>query len=186
MAKCIRCGSSFLTRRRIKLKDAEICGNCFKELGFDKSDLLTAAVYPYDSIKDGKQAYYLNKRKKASKDEITGSVSVSMAHNGEQRDLVCTEEERMVFDELVQICSGQDLPEQLRLVRVSDNYVTARIGDYDLARFKYTNRAKWISFPLVPPGSEKHRFEDVQDIQDMTALVLKSLEAVRVQLRYSN
>lgn len=179
MSKCIRCGGSFVTRRKIQLKDAEICGKCFKELGFDKSDLLTASIYPYAEIKDGKQSYYLNKRKKAAKDEIIGSVSVSMSSYGEERDLICTEEEREIFEELEIICADVNPPHPLQLVRVSDNYVSAKIGDWDLARFKYTNRAKWLSLPIVEASSQKHQIEAPGDVADYSDQIRESVEHIK-------
>lgn len=57
MKNCIRCGKSFFGRRRIRLKDSEICGKCFRELGFDKSYDRLSDIYAYDDIKDGIDAY---------------------------------------------------------------------------------------------------------------------------------
>ena len=179
MSKCIRCGSSFLTRRKVQLKDAEICGKCFKELGFGKSDLLIAAIYPYEAIKDGKTAYYANKRKKALRDEAVASATITITGAGRERDLVCTEEERMVFEELELICADLELPEPLRLVRVSDNYVSAKIGDWDLARFKYTNRAKWIVLPIVESGAQKHPIESPGDVASFADQLKASVEHIK-------
>jgi len=179
MSKCIRCGSSFLTRRKVKLKDAEICGKCFKELGFGKSDLLIAAIYPYVAIKDGKTAYYANKRKKALRDEAVASATITITGAGRERDLVCTEEERMIFEELELICADLELPDPLRLVRVSDNYVSAKIGDWDLARFKYTNRAKWIVLPIVESGAQKHPIESPGDVASFADQLKASVEHIK-------
>lgn len=179
MSKCIRCGSSFLTRRKVQLKDAEICGKCFKQLGFDKSDLLTAAIYPYEAIKDGKAAYYANKRKKALRDEAVASAKVTITGSGRERDLVCTEEERMIFEELELICADLELPEPLRLVRVSDAYVSAKIGDWDLARIKYTPRAKWIVLPVLEAGAVKHPIEAPEDVNSFSDLIFESVEHIK-------
>lgn len=179
MSKCIRCGSSFLTRRKVQLKDAEICGKCFKELGFDKSDLLTASIYPYGAIKDGKTAYYANKRKKALRDEALASATVTVTGAGRERDLVCTEEERMIFEELELICADLELPEPLRLVRVSDAYVSAKIGDWDLARIKYTPRAKWIVLPVLEAGAVKHPIEAPEDVNSFSDRIIESVEHIK-------
>ena len=57
MAKCVRCGKSFLGRLKIKLKDAEICGKCYDELGFDpKTGINIGSLYKWDDIKDGYDA----------------------------------------------------------------------------------------------------------------------------------
>lgn len=45
---------------------------------------------------------------------------------------------------------------QLLLVRKSDSYVMAAVGEWDLARFKCTERAKWIMFPTVL-SKQKHK-----------------------------
>lgn len=179
MSKCIRCGSSFLTRRKIQLQDAEICGKCFKQLGFDKSDLLTAAIYQYGAIKDGKTAYYANKRKKALRDEAMASATVTITGAGRERELVCTEEERMVFEELELICADLELPEPLRLVRVSDAYVSAKVGDWDLARIKYTTRAKWIVLPVLEAGAVKHPIEAPEDVNSFSDRIIESVEHIK-------
>ena len=59
MSKCIRCGCSFWTHGKIKLKDSLICFKCFDELGFDhKLELASARnSYTYDEIKNGREAY---------------------------------------------------------------------------------------------------------------------------------
>lgn len=66
MAKCVKCGGSFLTRGRVKLMDADICFKCFDSLGFDhKTELAVArTMYRWDDIKDGRSAYWRNKKRK--------------------------------------------------------------------------------------------------------------------------
>ncbi len=93
---------------------------------------------------------------------------------GQQRDLICTEEEREIFEKIKEM-SGAGLD----LVRRSDNYVTASLGEWDLARIKYTNRAKWIQFPIFDRGSAKHIIEDVNDVSAFTDLITESVEHIR-------
>lgn len=93
---------------------------------------------------------------------------------GQQRDLICTEEEREIFEKIKEM-SGADLD----LVRRSDNYVTASLGEWDLARIKYTNRAKWIQFPIFDRGSVKHKIESVNDVSSFTDLITQSVEHIR-------
>lgn len=93
---------------------------------------------------------------------------------GQQRDLICTEEEREIFEKIKEM-SGAGLD----LVRRSDNYVTASLGEWDLARIKYTNRAKWIQFPIFDRGSAKHKIEDVNDVSAFTDLITESVEHIR-------
>lgn len=98
---------------------------------------------------------------------------------GQERDLICTEEERAVFAQIEQICGGLQLPAPLRLVRVSDNYVSAKVGDWDLARIKYTNRAKWIMLPVVEAGQKKHPIESPEDVSQFAQTIADSVEHIK-------
>lgn len=101
------------------------------------------------------------------------TIRVSMGNYGEERDLVCTEEERIIFRIICRICeeNGLDIS-PLKLIRRSDNYVSvvmdsgSDFGAMDLARIKYTNRAKWIKlcpdFKNAPIDSP----EDVLRMED--------------------
>ena len=72
---------------------------------------------------------------------------------------------------------------QLRLVRKSDSYVTAAVGEWDLARFKYTDRAKWIMFPTVEAKAQKHYIEDPEEVYDFADLLADSIAHI---VKYSN
>jgi len=162
-------------RKRIQLKDADICGKCFKELGFEKRDLLTASVYEYEKIKDGKTAYYANSIKERIRDSIPDMVSVKVTGAGAERDLVCTEEERAMFDWISEHFPDDDL----RLVRVSENYVTVKRGEWDIVRMKFTNRAKWLMFPTYEIKQIKHRIERTAEIEDFEAIIQESIETAK-------
>lgn len=94
-----------------------------------------------------------------------------ISNYGQERDLVCTEPEREIFDIICKICG----PEHLRLIRRSDNYVSAVMpsskdyGDMDLARIKFTDRAKWIQFA---PDFDKVKLSAPEDVADMADAVL--------------
>ena len=179
MSKCIRCGGGFLTRRRIKLKDSEICGKCFNELGFDKSYYLISDQYSYEDIKDGLDAYYVRQRKEKIKEAALSSVSVRI-NGAQERDLVCTEEEREIFDEICSFFDDNDLDrEQLRLVRVSDNYLTMKLGEWDLVCYKYTPRAKWLSFPTIEKRSERHEITSPDEALNFADLLTDSIEHIK-------
>ena len=68
-------------------------------------------------------------------------MDIRFANYGQERDVNATDEELKIFEALKE-ATGRDL----RLVRKSDSYVTAALGEWDLARFKFTQRAKWVSF----------------------------------------
>ena len=149
MAKCIHCGKSTLAHGHVKLADAVICGKCFRALGFDNHDVLTSSSYKYDEIKNGRDAYYklrIAKRIMANKDSY-----LEVQNHGQIRDLKCTDEEQQIYDRIIEVLSdaGVDIS-PMELVRKSDDYVSACMkssgdyGDMDIARFKYTDRAKWI------------------------------------------
>lgn len=181
MAKCVRCGGSFLTRFKIKLKDEYICRNCALELGFPKDFYLRSTLYSWDDIKDGRDAYLLKQEKKKIKQEaILNAVnSVKMAHYGEERDLICTEQEREIFDIIKDMLRGLGYDDSLlRLVRVSDSYVTAKIEPWDVARIKYTPRAKWVLFPSVDCADQKNRISSPEEVRAFSEQVQKTIDII--------
>ena len=93
------------------------------------------------------------------------------SHYGEERERIATEGELAIFDKLLQM-SGREM----ELVRKSDNYVTAVIGVYDVARFKYSPRAKWIQFPLVQAKAPKNYFTTPEDVAAFDELLKMSLD----------
>lgn len=181
MAKCVRCGGSFLTRFKIKLKDEYICRNCALELGFPKDFYLRSTLYSWDDIKDGRDAYLLKQEKKKIKQEaILNAVnSVKMAHYGEERDLICTEQEREIFDIIKDMLRGLGYDDSLlRLVRVSDSYVTAKIEPWDVARIKYTPRAKWVLFPSIDCADQKNRISSPEEVRAFSEQVQKTIDII--------
>lgn len=96
-----------------------------------------------------------------------------LANYGQKRDVRATDEELEIFGIIHSITGREDL----ELVRRSDNYVTAAIGDWDVARFKFTPRAKWIRF-THEVKSPKHPIEAPADVEEMSDMVMASLEHV--------
>lgn len=103
---------------------------------------------------------------------------VSLGNYGQERDLVCTEEERIIFRIISRICEENNLDvTPLRLTRTSDNYVTAVMdsgsdyGAMDLARIKYTNRAKWI---MLAPDFKKTQISRPEDVLKMAEDVVNA------------
>lgn len=175
MSKCAICEKSTALRGTVKIADAVICGKCFKDLGFSKNDLLTASLYHLNDIKDGRDAYYRKAIDRHAAAYDAENASVSVANYGQERDLVCTEEEREIFDLIV-----DEFPEDgLRLVRVSDNYVSVKRGDWDIVRMKFTNRAKWLMFPSIESGTNKFPIDEPSEIEDFFASVSDSIETAK-------
>lgn len=102
------------------------------------------------------------------------SNDLNFANYGQERERIATESELEIFDLLRSMAGREDLD----LVRKSDSYVSAVIGDWDVARFKYTPRAKWILFPAIEVGSTKHRIEATSDVSQFVDLLRKSLEHI--------
>ena len=98
-------------------------------------------------------------------------MNIKIANYGQERERIATESEIEIF-EIVKSLTGS---EQLELVRKSDDYVTAVLGEWDLARFKYTPRAKWIVFPVLEAGSKKHRIEAPGDVASYAEILTDSI-----------
>jgi hypothetical protein len=98
-------------------------------------------------------------------------MSIQFANYGQERERIATESELEIF-EILKTMSGSD---KLKLVRKSDNYVTAIYRGWDLARFKYTPRAKWISFPTLEAKAPKHRIEDPSNVTSFVDLLADSI-----------
>lgn len=118
--------------------------------------------------------------KEIFKDKIGDETfRVSLGNYGQERDLVCTEEERIIFRIISRICEENNLDlTPLRLTRVSDNYVSAVMdsgssdyGAMDLARIKYTNRAKWI---MIGPEFKKTQLSRPEDVLNMSQDVVNA------------
>lgn len=100
-------------------------------------------------------------------------MDINFANYGQERDINATDEELKIFEALKEL-TGRDL----RLVRKSDSYVTAVLGEWDLARFKYTQRAKWVSFPTAEVGPPKHRITHPEEAVSFTDLIAESLAII--------
>lgn len=104
---------------------------------------------------------------------------IKFANYGQDRDLDCTDEEAQIFGALREYFKSVNLdPNQLHLVRRSDSYVTAVFRGWDLARFKYTPRAKWIAFPSVEVGPPKHRISTPSEAVSFADLLTESMRVI--------
>lgn len=190
MSKCIHCGSSFTFRKKIQLKDAEICKRCFRELGFDEDHDHFSEAYSYDEIKDGREEM-LKRMKKArslsglsqeQKDILVSEIiknSFSVQYGGKEKALECEPEEEEIFNILCSMFEelGRN-PEKLDFVRLSDNYVSAKIDEWDLARFHWGPRSKWIQFPTIEASKVKHKIKTPEEVEQFSELLQKSVEHI--------
>ena len=157
MAKCMKCGKNTLIRGHVSLKDGAICTPCYKALGYKITDAATSKLYTYAEIAGIKEP----------------APSVNFANYGQERDVNATSEELEIFEALKE-ATGRDL----RLVRKSDSYVTAALGEWDLARFKFTQRAKWVSFPTAEVGPPKHKITHPEEAAGFADLIAESLAVI--------
>lgn len=100
-------------------------------------------------------------------------MDIRFTNYGQEREINATDEELRIFESLKE-ATGRDLS----LVRKSDSYVTAVLGEWDLARFKYTQRAKWVSFPTAEVGPPKHKITHPEEAADFADLIVKSLAVI--------
>lgn len=100
---------------------------------------------------------------------------IEFQNHGQERDLICTEQEREIFDLIV----AEFPDENLRLTRLSDNYVSIKRGEWDIVRLKFTNRAKWLMFPTYEIKQIKHRIERTIEVEDYFEMIRESLEIAK-------
>ena len=176
--KCTHCGKFLFKKNATLLSDGQLCDKCVEALGFDvDEDRYLFRHLIYDNIKVGKEAYiqnYIENQKRAIVEDAKKRIGVKIAHYGEERDIEATAEELEIFGILQEMTA----PKEIRLVRVSDNYVSAKLGDWDLARFKYTDRTAWIFFPTLEKQKDKHQISDPEDVRSFSEIVRKSLEHI--------
>ena len=105
-----------------------------------------------------------------------------MSNYGQDRDPICTEQEREIFDIIRSVCDDDNLEsDNIVLMRKSDDYVSAVMpssqdyGDMDLARIKFTSRAKWIK---LAPDFDKVKLTSTEDVAEMA-------DAVRAAYRFN-
>lgn len=105
--------------------------------------------------------------------------TLKFAHYGETRELNATEDELTIADEIIKMLPS---PDGCDIVRKSNDYITVVRGEWDVARIKYTERARWVNFPIVDRGNVKRRIEEVEDVKQFEADIIKSYEHI---LKYS-
>jgi hypothetical protein len=88
---------------------------------------------------------------------------IRFANYGQLRDINATSEELKMFETICGCISAEYDHDRLQLVRKSDDYVTVVYGDWDIARLKFTKRAKWILIPNEAKAP-KRRMQEPSDV----------------------
>lgn len=98
-------------------------------------------------------------------------MTINFSNFGQNRPVDCTDSEAEIFDIIRSRLDDMNIDiSPIKLVRKSDSYVSAVMdsgsdyGEMDLARFKFTDRAKWIK---ICPDFEKVALNDVEDVAGM-------------------
>lgn len=85
---------------------------------------------------------------------------IKFANYGQDREIHANDDELLIIAQLLEINN------ELKICRKSDNYITAVFSLTDVARFKYTPRAKWINFPYTKGKVELHSTSDITKLAD--------------------
>lgn len=97
----------------------------------------------------------------------------STAHYGEERELNATDGEMEIAEHILQMFFESGInTDEFRLIRVSDSYLTLKYNCNDIARFKWSDRAKWIQLPYAADDSGKRYIESINEISEMRTLLL--------------
>ena len=98
---------------------------------------------------------------------------LEFANYGQKHEISATDGEYEMFDTLCKMFPETDF----EICRKSDDYVTAMIGEWDVIRFKCTDRAKWIAFPCLGKP-KKHYIDDSRYIEDYEAAIKESIDFI--------
>lgn len=147
MAKCIKCGGSFLTRGRIKLADADICFKCFDALGFDhKTGVYTGKLYKWDQIKDGREAMQAREYAKEREKEAS-QIGVSLKQLRQLEAAGSTKMEIKILSAICALLKDEDRDPDLIDVSLGDNgSLLVMIDGVVFIRYKADAGVKWIIF----------------------------------------
>ena len=104
---------------------------------------------------------------------------IKFQYGGMNKDLDCEPEESEMFGIL---CSMYEAlgrnPEALDFERYSSNYVTVKLGEWDVARMHWGPRSKWVMFPTVEISSTKHKVTAPEDVRQFKDLLEESVEFI--------
>ena len=100
-------------------------------------------------------------------------MSIKIQHHGEERTVDATEEEMRIFEIIKELFPD----DKIVMARKSSNYVSAICHGNDVARFKYTQRAKWIQLPYIL--DDKVKLSDPEDVRDIKADLERAVDTAK-------
>lgn len=104
------------------------------------------------------------------KNGVTYSFNIQGA---EQHELNATDNDLIIFEHIKALCPT------VQLTRKTEAYLTVIEGEFDVVRFKYTDRAKWLNICGLDLGKVKRRFESLEDLAQFDEDIIKSYEIAK-------
>lgn len=179
MSKCIKCGKSTVVRGHVKLADAAICTPCFKSLGFKLNDTLTASLYRYDDIKNGRDKYY---QRKIEEDvnkydaESARSLGISLQQFRQLEAAGSTEMENKILGMICALLRDERRnPDALDVALGDNGSVLVMINGVVIMRYKADAGVKWICFEHE--GGEKIRISGPARLNSMAERIAQAYDS---------
>lgn len=177
---CMRCGKSSWHGGIYLADKSFVCKQCFRDLGFSLMEAIKNApvTYTWDDIKDGKDAYVTRSVNRLAAEydaDQTKELGLLYSNYGEFNGLNATEDEMLIFDGFREIMADEGMdPQELYVIRESDNYLSACIGINVVAQFKASARSKWVTFPGT--HDDKVRVSSPSDVNELADLLIYSAQ----------
>lgn len=103
----------------------------------------------------------------------------TIQYGGRVKELNCEPEEAEMFGILCKMYedTGRDSA-SLVLERYSKDYLSVKLGEWDVVRIHWGPRSKWILFPAFEKHSERHKIFATEDIRAFSDLLQKTVEHI--------
>lgn len=178
MAKCIRCGKSFLTRGKIKLADAEICCKCYDELGFDhKIGIYGGDSHKWEDIKYGRDALFARERTKRLASEAS-KIGLTLKLYKQLEAAGATSPETKLLSAICSVLADEGRDIDVIDVSLGDNgSLLLMIDGVVFIEYKSDGGVKWIRFDNE--GTEKVRITGPARINAIADRVVAAFDSAR-------
>lgn len=171
MAKCVRCGNSFLMRRKVTLKDALICGKCYNELGFD--NYLISDSYRWDDIKDGYETYRDRENQKYWSKEAE-KRGLNVPHYRQLFSLGATDMEVKIFATIYALLNDEGKDADAIEISSGDNgSVNLSVNGEIFISYKADGGVKWIAFE----NGEKIRIGGAGRMNSLSPRIIQAFDS---------
>ena len=181
MAKCVRCGKSFFGRIKIKLADAEICGKCYDELGFNhKTGIYTGSLYKWNDIKDGYDAMRAKENTKRLAAEAA-EAGLNLKLYKQLNAAGATLPETRILSTICAVLLDEKRDVDVVDVALGDNgSLLLMIDGVVFIEYKSDSGVKWIRFENE--GEEKVRITGPARINAMASRIVAAFDSAVAEL----